>query len=576
MGLFTWIAIIALFFYLTPFTRLVTRPVRALMKERNEWKFPFPPILVKIGRWEYLLGLFRDRVLSVLLLAYVVYYWITESPLSRDTLIASSLIVFYNLLAIVTIRYRDGIRLRLAELARVHSNIHPEDFFNLFYAMLSPWPPPFAEQGFRTVEYHEADYRTGQAYAHTPRPLIEAVLSTNTLARMAIIAFKRVGPDHGRDAFDGLARLWGSRVAQLFRARLHTTFREPIPPLEGKTILIYNHKSMLDFGLNFFALGDVRVLAQMRLGPGTRHLRPRFIAAKDHFIDNPFIYSWVGLGKVIENAGMIFINRRQKGRGWLAMAEAAEKLVTSDVEIAVYPQGTRAYPLHSSTGERLDAGFYTTFSKKTWEDPLGHLKPGTAHLILDTLLQLRKRGEPHLNVLVTSIMDAGIALRKGNWFVQTECDIEYRVAPLWQIPASFADGAARPATQEPQTPEEEVFFKKVQEIQQGINDRMVTLMDWHRQLREHALTEMKHLEFSQAERERLVGFLQEADRRADARPYILLDRIFSLKPLLWSRFLKLYLSLKDPELGNPAWNALLQEVSEKLKRYWINPRSEPL
>jgi hypothetical protein len=254
MGMFTWIAILGLLFYLTPFTRLVTRPFRALLGERSEWKFPFPDFLIKVGRWEYLLGPLRDRVLSILLLGIVVYDWITESPLSQDTLIASSLIVFYNLLAIVTIRYRDGIRLRLAEMARVHSNIHPQDFFNLLYAMLSPWPPPFPTKGFRTVEYHEADYRTGLPPTFSISPLIEAILSTNTLAHMAMLAFKRVGPDHGRDAFDGLARLWGSRVAQIFRSRLHTTFAEPLHPLEGKTILIFNHKSMLDFGLNFFAL----------------------------------------------------------------------------------------------------------------------------------------------------------------------------------------------------------------------------------------------------------------------------------------------------------------------------------
>lgn len=566
MGIFTWIAVIALLFYLTPFTRLVTRPLRALMMNRAEWKFPFPPILVKIGRWEYLLGPLRDRILSILLLGFVIYHWFTESPLSHDTLIASSLIVFYNLLAILRIRYRDEIRLRLAELARSHSNIHPQDFFDLFYAMLSPWPPPFPEKGFRTVEYHEADYRTGEPPSHSLKPLMESVLSTNTLARMAIISFKRVGPDYGRDAFDGLARLWGSRIAQLFRARLHTTFRQPFGPLEGKSILIFNHKSMLDFGLNFFALGDVRVSSRTELGPGIRHLRPRFIAAKDHFIDNPFVYSWVGLGKVIENAGMIFINRRQKGKGWLAMSEAADKLMMSDVEIAVYPQGTRAYPLHSSTGERLDAGFYTTFTKKTWDDPQGHLKPGTAHLILDTLLQLKNRGDSHLNVVVTAITGAGIALRKGNWFAQTETDLEYRVAPLWQIPTSFAEGIARPQTLDPQTPEEELFFQKVKEIQRGINQRIVETMDWHQQLKEHIAVEIKNLDFPREERERLTGFLQEADRNADPRPYILLDRIFSLKPELWSRFFKLYLSLKDPQPGSPAWMALLQEVSEKLKK----------
>jgi len=564
MGIFTWIAIIALFFYLTPFARLVSRPLRAILKNRPEWEFPLPPLLVKIGRWEYLLGPLRDRVLSILLLGFVFYYWFTESPLSRDTLIASSLIVVYNLLAILSIRYRDGIRLRLGELARVHSNIHPEDFFHLFYALLSPWPPPFPEKGFRMVKYHEADYRTGEAPAHSFAPQFESVLSTNTLARMAIMAFKRVGPDHGREAFDGLARLWGSRVTQLFKCRLYTDYQEPVPPLQGKTILVYNHKSTLDFGLNFFALGDVHVVSQTSLGPGTRHLRPRFIAAKDHFIDNPFIYSWVGLGKVIENAGMVFINRRKKGLGWLAMNEAAEKLVEGDVEIAVYPQGTRAYPLKSSTGERMDAGYYTTFTKKSWGQDLGHLKPGTGHLILNSLVKLREQGENHLNVLVTGIMGVGIAGPRGNWMVQTQTEIQYRVAPVWIIPTSLAEGVSIPESQEAKTPAEELYFQRVEEIRQGINQRLIQVMEWHSVLRKRAIREFENLEFSDQDINGLKELLDKADAQEISRPYILLDRILSLKPELWKRFFQLLVSLKDPQTNEGAWSALLQEVSEKL------------
>lgn len=566
MGIFAWLALVALFFYLTPFIRWATRPVRALLKGRPEWTFPFPETLVKIGRWEYLLGPFRDRAISLILLGYVVYYWVTESPLSYDTLMASSLIVFFNLLAILTIRYRDGIRMKLAELGRIHSNIHPEDFFNIFYVMLSPWPPPFPEGGFRTVKYHEADYRPGASPTRRLRPVLEGVFSTNSLARMAMMALNRIGPEYGRDVFDALARLWGSRVTQLLGCRLHTTYREPLSPLEGKTILIYNHKSTLDFALNFFALGDVRVKTRTRLGPGIRHLRPRFIAAKDHFIENPFVYSWVGVGKVIENAGMIFINRREKGKGWMAMEEAAEKLAHSDVEIAVYPQGTRAYPLQSPSGERQDAGYYTTFKPKHWDDPLGHLKPGTAHLILNTLIQLKGQGEPHLNVLVVGIKGAGIALPKKASAVQSETSIEYCVGPVWKIPTTFAKGIAIPNSLEPKTPEEHLYFKKVQEILQELNDRLISLLDWHRHLKNRALAEFKNLDFSREEGDALQKMLEEADRHSDPRPYILLDRIFSLNPSQWKRFLKLLTSLKEPAKQGTAWQALLEEVSDKLVR----------
>lgn len=558
MGLLTWIALIALFFYLTPFLRLLTRPVRAmLVGSQKAVQLPFHPFLVKVGRLEYLLGPFRDRLLSIILGIIVVFRWIYDRPLSRETLIASSLIVFYNLLAIITIRYRDGIRLKLAEIARTHSNTHPEDFFHLFYVSLSPWPPLFSAEGLRHVEYNEADYRTGNPPDRKFRRIVEAALATSSLARMAIMSFKRVGPEYGRDAFDGLARLWGSRIAQIFKARLSTVGAERIGPIDGKTLLLFNHKSYLDFALNFFALGS------MHKSDG-RHLRPRFIAAKEHFIDNPFIYSWVSLGKVIDNAGMIFINR-QKGKGWAAMQEAAEKLVYKDVEIAVYPQGTRAYFMQSPSGERLDAGYYTTFTKKTWDEPLGHLKSGTAHLILDTLIALREKGEKKLNILVVGIMGTAIAGPKGSFKIESETEIQFRLTPLWVLPTALADGIQSPLGSEPTTDAELLYLKRIEEMQRAINQHLLETTGWHEYLLERTKTELEKAGVPEADREAVLKLMREANHVGDPRPMIMIDRIFSLKPELWERFLRLFVSLKSHPLGDHSWKALLQEASERLR-----------
>lgn len=556
MGVLTGVAAIALIFYLTPLLRLISRPLRALLvTKKSPSSIRFFSLGVAIGRIEYLLGPLRDRLLSLALLGIAVYLWITEHPLSRETLLASSLIVAFNLLAILSIRYRDGVRLKLAELARCHSTVHPEDFFKLYYAMLSPWPPPFPYQGLREVSYNLADYRSGKAPQRSAWPLVETALATNTLARMAIMAFDRVGPEYGRDAFDGLARLWGSRIAQIFKARLQTTGTETLAPLEGKTLLLFNHKSFLDFGLNFFALGAIRTAQG-------RHLRPRFIAAKDHFIDNPFFYSWIGLGKVIENAGMIFINR-QKGKGWAAMQEAAEKLVNSDVEIAVYPQGTRAYFMQSPSGERLDAGYYTTFSKKTWNQPLGHLKPGTAHLILDTLIQLHERGQNHLNILVVGIDGSAVAGPKGSFKIQTEAEITFRVAPVWKLSSALAEGVKRPLA-EAQTSEEKLYLQRLQEIQEGINRQLLQATAWHALLLQRLQTELDKLGVARQETEEFLAMLRQAEAQSEAAPFILIDRIFSLRPELWERFFRLLLSLKAVPLKEGSWNALLQEVSDRL------------
>ncbi|MCE9625236.1 MAG: 1-acyl-sn-glycerol-3-phosphate acyltransferase [Deltaproteobacteria bacterium] len=325
--------------------------------------------------------------------------------------------------------------------------------------------------------------------------------------------------------------------------------------LEGKTLLLFNHKSYLDFALNFFALGSIHK-------SDGRHLRPRFIAAKDHFIDNPIIYSWIGLGKVIENAGMIFINR-EKGKGWAAMQQAAEILVNSDVEIAVYPQGTRAYFMRSPSGERLDAGYYTTFTKKTWDQRLGHLKPGTANLILDTLIALRERGEKKLNVLVTGIMGSAIAGPKGTFKAQSEAQVDFRILPLWELSTDLVAGLKSPNGAEAGDEAERRYTEKLQELQEEINRKLLQATDWHRTLMNRLPIELEKLGIAGPEVEAALQRLRES--KEDERPFILLDRIFSLDPDLWERFLRLYLSLQSQESEEGSWKALLQEVSERLR-----------
>ena len=473
-------------------------------------------------------------------------------------MLASSLIVFFNLLAIITIRYRDGIRLKLAEIARCRSNTHPEDFFNLFYLSLSPWPPIFPVSGLREIDFRDTDYRSGHPPTQSFRPVVESALATSTLARMAMLAFKRVGPEYGRDAFDGLARLWGSRLAQISKAHLKIFGAQEIPPLEGKTLLIFNHKSYLDFALNFFALAPIHSV-------GGRHLRPRFIAAKDHFIDNPVLYSWMGVGKVIENAGMIFIDRK-KGKGWAAMQEAAEKLVTSDVEIAVYPQGTRAAPMQSPSGEPLDAGYYTTFSPKTWELPLGHLKPGTAHLILDTLVSLRARGEKKLNLLITGIMGSAVAGPKGVFKVRSETEIRFHILPLIEVSTDFAAGLERPEGGESQSPGQKLYQERLEELQGRINQGLLQATGWHRYLAERTPVELQKLGFEPETVEKVARSLELAESKGEAAPFIMIDRIFSLPTSLWERFLRLYVTLCDKPYQDASWRALLQEVSERLQK----------
>ena len=322
----------------------------------------------------------------------------------------------------------------------------------------------------------------------------------------------------------------------------------------------------MDFALNFFALGNIHQAPPPGLEQAGRHLRPRFIAAKDHFIDNPFIYSVIGLGKVIENAGMIFVERRTKGKGWRAMTEAAEKLSETDVEVAIYPQGTRAFSFSAAGGDRLDAGYYTTYNRRSWDQPLGHLKPGTAHLIQDTLLKLKETGDTKLNILMVGLMGTGVAGPKGSFKIQTQTEIEFRVGPLWTLSTDQVDGITGPQDPEAKGEEAERYQAGIQNIQEEINQRFLKILNWHQVLKERAEKEMRRLKLPEEKIGEMNQLLDTTESKQDTRAFILLDRILSLNPKLWERFFLLLLSLKDDMNNQAAWRALLQEVSERLMR----------
>ena len=542
--------------YFIPIVRLLLSPLQKFSVSQQRGK-SWTKFGLSLGRWEYLCGPLRDFLLNPLFFFIFIFSVFRGRQINTGTLVAAALFIFFIFLTLLSMKQRQAALLKSAECARKQAQIHPQDFFNFYYQSLSPWSSKLKEFELRQLPFHEADFRSNEKIRWTYSPLLKTIVSTSTLARMAMTAFRKMPAAEGLDAFDGLARVWGSRIAQIFQSKLSVHGTEVIPPLEGKTLLLFNHQSYLDFALNFFAL------ASLKKSDG-RSLRPRFIAAKDHFIDNPLLYSWIGVGKTIENAGMIFINRQKKGQGWAAMKEAAEKLSELDVEIAVYPQGTRAKPMLTAMGERNDAGYYTTFNPKNWASPLGHLKPGTAHLILDTLIRLKQKGEKQLNILAIGISGAATAAPRNNMKVQTQSEIGFHLAPPWILPTSLADGITSPSGQEPKTIEERLYMQRITELQTEINRNLLKALDWHTKLKAKARLELTRMSFTPDELQRLSQYLEKADRAQEAFPFILLDRIFSLEPRLWERFLRLFFSLLGEEIPKSAGLALLQEVSERL------------
>jgi 1-acyl-sn-glycerol-3-phosphate acyltransferase len=214
--------------------------------------------------------------------------------------------------------------------------------------------------------------------------------------------------------FDSLARIWSSRCALLLRLRLQVTGVEALKELTHQTVIVLNHESLLDFAMGFYVVGGADT------GRGKR-LATRFIAAKDHFKDNFFLYSVIGMGRAMEQAGMIFVDRKIRGGGERVILESVEAMRESGVDVAIFPQGTRAIAHFDTDGLPTGAGFYTTT-----RGPIvgvGHFKSGASRIVAE----LSKHQD--VNILLVSIQGAATAIPAKRFDIYPGATIRYHIAP---------------------------------------------------------------------------------------------------------------------------------------------------
>jgi len=166
---------------------------------------------------------------------------------------------------------------------------------------------------------------------------------------------------------------------------------------------------------------------------------------------------------------------------------------------------------------------------------------------------------------VVGIMGTAIAGPKGTFLAESEANVEFRIPALWVLPTSLAAGLKSPQGDAPHTEAERRYDTLLAQLNQEINRQLLVATDWHRYLLDRVGPELEKIGIPRAEIEATIRMMGSAEKNGDPQPMILLDRIFSLEPALWDRFLRLFVSLKDRSANDPAWKALLQEVSERLR-----------
>ncbi len=508
----------------------------------------FPKLSLVLGEIDYYIAPWRDTLLAAFFFIFGIY-----QLFAQGFTLNTPLYLLLPCLSLFNRIQREKFRFALCQWILNFDAVEPNEFFRVYKKGLGAFALKLPDQ-IAAVDYSYIDYRSGKVATQSVMPLFKGCIDTATLAKLAILAMKKMPGEEGIEAFDSFARIWGARFVAQAKLRLKTVCNQDLPKLQGKVLLVFNHKSYLDFVLNFFALGNLR-------NEG-RHLRPRFIAAKDHFIDNPLVYSWMGLGKCIQDAGMIFINRK-KGKGWLAMKEAAEKLVKRDVEVAVYPQGTRAWGLSDENGQRMDAGYYTTFHPKKISDPRGHLKNGTAQLILDTALELQKANQSALHVLFIGMDGTGTAGAKGSFKIQRETDITFHIGQCWRVELPRDTEFKNPEGSAATCEAHENYLAQIQAIHEKLDHEMEKSIHWHFHLIER-ITKDPRVPQDKESLQRLQDFLKRADATENILPFVVLDRIYALPPRAWEKHLRHFSQLAWQEGDQAMWEGFNLKVSKEL------------
>lgn len=555
---------LASLFYLVPLVRLI-RDIFSFIKiwrKRTTKSFSLKLsnfLMHVLAELEYFLSPLRSLVVFLPLLIWLL--WLLGHVVSQGLPAGQSPIFAWlltlNILEFFHQAHQRRTQIRMVEFLRVHPHLHPGTFFDLYKRQMAWGAVDLEHAELQELTLAQADFRHKQRSELKILPFFLSLFDTLTFTRLFLRVCRDVGEAYAREVADAVAIMWGKRLLQHTQACLNVTGLEKLEGKSGHFMLIFNHKSSLDFVYTFFALSEVPVAG--------RALRPRFIVAKDHFHDNPWIYHVMGIGRTIEVMDMIFIERKNREKGFANLKQAARTVVDRDVDIAIYPQGTRAHGNFDRAGKRRDAGYYTTVSRHNPNAALSHLKKGTGYLVFDILDELRRQGKnEELHLVFVGISGTATSLPKGSLKILTENTVDYVFSDV----ASFSPSELSAVLRLESPPEEikqlqDEFARKINHL---IDEKLINAIQLHATLRKRFLTDLKgHFRFDEDKIRVIAEGLERFSRDTDVA-YKILDRVYSLSMVEWNGYLSQFSQLLMGRLEQPRFEALLEEVTAKLLR----------
>ena len=514
-----WLVVTATILYIIPIVRLVGMPFK------SGWHILMKPNSF-FGIWENAVGLLRDTLVTTYLIGGITWH-IYEFAITQniDNIIWSAIAVILIASAFILRAIKRRDRKALIEFAREYPTVHPREFFDHLLCQSGIIRHILPNAPRKTVDPSNLDFRkngNGKNLGITAK--ISGVWSTMQLARMALLTASKCTAEYAQEVASGLAIIWATRMAQLTRSAVSVEGKEMLPKPGTPQLFLFTHASFLDFAYATLALAS-------RPGALTseHHINnlSHFLMARSHFKTNPLLYRFLGIGRAAEALGMIFVDRRHTtSSATIERAEeiakaASKKLISDNMEIAIFPQGSRAIPYIGAGGQRLDSAYYTVGNSKRIAGDGKHLKKGAAYIAYEAALRLnRTESDSKLQMVPVAITGAGIACPKGSRRILSNVHIRLIVGESIPISASSCrDGVEKDKP------------LCIEEIHRNIDNSLKVAAKTHAELERRIFEDVIHT-LDSLEIEEL-SIAMKPWRGDDYLVHAIIDAIYACPPAKW-------------------------------------------
>ena len=509
--------------------------------------FFFPPFKISaarkisafFGRYEWFVRSFRDYFLAPVLAALFCYFlYCGLFDAASRALFFVALSVFAQLRQVFHLR-------RMVTFAMANPTVSPSEFFSHYYAGFGLLPVKVPAKSQTQLNVLDVSFKSGKSPKISFWPVLAGVFNTLSLSALVNVAYKWKGASFALEFSRIVMVLWGLRALELGRLSLKVEGIEKINQLSGKFIFAFVHKSFLDFA--------VAPLMAFAVKPQNRpNTEPRFLAARDHFIDNKFLY--LIMGRAMKIAGTIFVDRKRKTSSPReASFEASQRLAGGNVDIMIFPQGSRARKNVAQDGSRLDSSYYTSGKPDRLIKQGGHLKKGTAFIAVDTAFDLRMRELSAVHIVPVALFGSGKAVPSKSVKVETENEIIARVCEPITIKGSdlrqMQHGDA-------------AYNEYVSKVHTKLDDSFKDKLETHALLEQRFFRDIRGL-VPPSDYEH-VSIAIKAWRVRDYFIYTLLDCIYACNPDKWSALLRELVYLMISDAPEASFNHFKQRVLDMM------------